>query len=72
MDEASCASTDPDLFFPELDSMWRLQAAKKVCEQCPVIRECLEYALRNRFFDGVWGGLSPNERKMLLRRVGQK
>lgn len=72
MERAACAETDPDLFFPELDSMWRLDAARKVCANCDVVEACLAYALKNRFEEGVWGGLSPNQRRLLMRKVRQK
>ena len=66
MSEAACAQTDPELWFPELDSLWRVAQAKKICEKCPVKVECLEYALVNKFKDGIWGGLSPTERHRLM------
>jgi len=46
--EASCRDSNPDLFFPigttglALD---QIDAAKEVCEACPVSRPCLEFAL---------------------------
>jgi WhiB family redox-sensing transcriptional regulator len=66
MDGAACATTDPELWFPELDSLWRVAQAKKICEKCPVKQECLNYALVNKFKDGIWGGLSPTERHRLM------
>ena len=44
----------------------RIEAAKQVCQQCPVINECLEHALRVREPYGVWGGRSEEERAVLL------
>ena len=40
--------------------------AKKVCAECRVRSECLEYALE-RDLCGVWGGLSERERRQLRR-----
>lgn len=37
-------------------------AAKAVCSACPVRRECLEYADLNNETEGIWGGLTPQER----------
>lgn len=69
-DDAACAGTDPDLFFPERGSISR--AARAVCRACPVKAECLEYALgftaREQFDFGVWGGTSSGQRKEILRR----
>jgi len=41
--------------------------AKRVCAECPVKLECLEYAVTNGIKDGVWGGLDEKERKELSR-----
>jgi WhiB family transcriptional regulator, redox-sensing transcriptional regulator len=40
--------------------------AKRVCAECRVKTECLEYALE-RDLCGVWGGLSERERRQLRR-----
>jgi WhiB family redox-sensing transcriptional regulator len=66
MSDAACATTDPELWFPELDSLWRVAQAKNICGKCPVKQECLDYALVNKFKDGIWGGLSPTERHRLM------
>lgn len=62
---AGCKGADPDLFFPERGES--TGAAKAVCRECPVRRDCLEYALANVEKFGIWGGLSERER----RRVRQ-
>jgi len=67
MSDAACATTDPELWFPELDSLWRVREAKNICEKCPVKKECLEYALVNGFKEGIWGGLSPTERNRVSK-----
>jgi WhiB family transcriptional regulator, redox-sensing transcriptional regulator len=67
MDEALCAETDPEAFFPERGGSTR--EAKRVCNGCPVRAECLEYALTNDERFGVWGGLSERERRRLRRRA---
>lgn len=64
MASASCASTDPDLFFPDAGGGDFVQA-KKVCAACPVKLQCLEYALNEREVYGIWGGLGKNERRAL-------
>ena len=38
-------------------------AAKAVCRRCPVQIECLTDALAQGDRFGVWGGLSPRERR---------
>jgi WhiB family redox-sensing transcriptional regulator len=42
-------------------------AAKRVCQGCAVRTDCLEYSLRVRETLGVWGGLTPAERRELER-----
>lgn len=66
-ERALCAQTDPEAFFPEKGGSTR--EAKKVCTQCEVRAECLEYALENDERFGIWGGLSERERRKLKRRV---
>ena len=66
-ERALCAETDPEAFFPEKGGSTR--EAKKICVQCPVRAECLEYALANDERFGIWGGLSERERRRLRRRA---
>ena len=60
-DQALCAQTDPEAFFPEKGGSTR--EAKRVCRGCEVRAECLEYALENDERFGIWGGLSERERR---------
>ena len=58
---------NPDLWFPEdiADPTVRHQAtvvAKGLCYDCPIKKQCFEYALRTRQKHGIWGGTSPDER----------
>lgn len=48
MSKAACREYDPKLFFKEEGSRnepWLWGTAMRVCEGCPVRRQCLEYAL---------------------------
>jgi Transcription factor WhiB. len=63
---AACRDRSPTQFFPS-DGVG-VEVAKKTCVQCPVRRECLEYALHHRIDHGVWGGCSERERRRILRR----
>ncbi|MFF5451838.1 WhiB family transcriptional regulator [Streptomyces sp. NPDC012950] len=63
-ERAACARVEPDLFFPERsDSVTR--ETRRVCWDCPVRAECLAHALANDETDGLWGGLTPRERRQL-------
>lgn len=64
-EHALCAFVDPEVFFPEKGGSSR--EAKRICAECSVQRECLEYALENDERFGIWGGLSERERRRLRR-----
>nr|WP_055122142.1 WhiB family transcriptional regulator [Corynebacterium oculi] len=66
-DQALCAQTDPEAFFPEKGGSTR--EAKRICRACGVRDECLEYALENDERFGIWGGLSDRERRRLRREI---
>lgn len=66
-EQALCAQTDPEAFFPEKGGSTR--EAKRVCGTCEVRSECLEYALSNDERFGIWGGLSERERRKLKKRA---
>jgi WhiB family redox-sensing transcriptional regulator len=70
-DAGACASVDPAIFYPEYgDSSTRgfTAKAKKVCAACPVVTQCLQYALENDEPHGVWGGTTPYERQRMKGR----
>ena len=69
-DQAACATRETALFFPvgHTQKARRLErSAKAVCAVCPVRSECLEFALLTLQNDGVWGGLSEDERRAVRR-----
>lgn len=68
VDQASCAQSDPDAWYPEKGRKDSVTIAKKVCKNCPIRERCLEIALENDERYGVWGGLSERERRRLKRR----
>jgi WhiB family redox-sensing transcriptional regulator len=61
---AACRSADPDLFFPISvgDGAGQVEKAKALCGACAVRRQCLQYAISGDEADGVWGGLTGDER----------
>ncbi|MCL4312775.1 MAG: WhiB family transcriptional regulator [Actinobacteria bacterium] len=56
----------PSTFFPS-DGVG-VEIARRICADCPVRSQCLEYALIYRIDHGVWGGTSERERRRILRR----
>ncbi|WP_298088495.1 WhiB family transcriptional regulator [uncultured Corynebacterium sp.] len=67
-EQALCAQTDPEAFFPEKGGSTR--EAKRICRACDVRDECLEFALEHDERFGIWGGLSERERRRLKRQIG--
>lgn len=68
-EQALCAQTDPEAFFPEKGGSTR--EAKRICQACGVRDECLEYALAHDERFGIWGGLSERERRKLKKEMGR-
>lgn len=50
-----------NLFFSELPS--KIEKAKELCAKCPMTQECLALGMEMEF--GIFGGLTPEERKAL-------
>ena len=44
--------------------------ARSICEDCPVLMECRNYALAYLGLAGIWGGLDHQERKALQGKLG--
>lgn len=65
-ERGSCSRTDPEAFYPEGKGASTADA-KRVCNRCPVIAECLQWALDTDEVHGVWGGLSQRQRTKLRR-----
>jgi WhiB family redox-sensing transcriptional regulator len=63
---ARCREAAPGAFFPS-DGVG-VERARRVCADCGVRAECLEYALEFRIDHGVWGGCSERERRRILRQ----
>jgi len=71
--DAHCRTEDPDLFFPtagEGTPAGRVQyaQARAVCAMCPVRRDCLDYAIELGLDNGMFGGMTPNERRKIQRQ----
>ena len=68
---AACRDEDPELHFPTGTSgpaLLQIAEAKTGCRRCPVVSDCLAWALDNGVDFGVWGGMSEDERRALKRR----
>jgi hypothetical protein len=67
-EDGLCRQVDPDGLFVKGAAQTE---AKKICSGCPVISECLDYALDNDIQHGVWGGMTEYERRK-LKKNGQR
>lgn len=69
MGDAACRGRDD----VDWDSNVVSFEAKVICDSCPVLRECLTYALdrEDRCDVGVWGATGPYERSKLRRLRGR-
>lgn len=68
---SACLDEDPDLFFPDGTTgaaLNQMELARRVCLRCPVRLECLQMALATGIGDGVWGAMTPEERRSFRRR----
>ena len=61
-EEAICVDAEPGLFDGE--SLRDVLEAKRICSNCPIQSMCLDWATQTQEA-GVWGGLTPEERKNL-------
>lgn len=70
--QAACRDRNAELFFHSdhergPSRAMRTAKAKAVCEICPVVAVCLQYALTQPEPYGIWGGLDEHEREALIR-----
>lgn len=65
--DAQCRTADPGLFNPDTETGKRLARAQVYCAVCPVVAECLTWAVR-RGESGYWGGTSTAQRDRMRRR----
>jgi len=71
---SACLDENPELFFPigNADTAFhQIDKAKVICRRCEVADTCLRWAMESRQDDGVWGGLSADERRALERRIAR-
>jgi WhiB family redox-sensing transcriptional regulator len=72
-DDAACMPPEvmQEWFFPEssVDSARAIRIARGICARCPVRRQCLEVALSESKWEGVWAGTTAKQRRR-VRRLG--
>lgn len=72
----ACRTEDPELFFPNgyesAANLLQIEQAKAICQRCPALDACLAYALDNHVPDGIFGGLTEQERASIRRRAQRR
>lgn len=73
MDHGACKGKNQAIFFPQRQRGERAartttvdEIAKDICSSCPVIDECLNWALTRPEMTGTWGGMTDIERRVIL------
>ena len=59
---------DIDFFSEDIGA---IRKSISICNRCPVIAECLHYAITKEEVFGVWGGISQRNRRPLHRKYKQ-
>lgn len=76
-DQALCKGLGPTKFFaPEQERQpynpeTYYDEARSYCERCPVIEDCVQFAIGHYIAHGLWGGASPRQRRLISRGLLQ-
>jgi WhiB family redox-sensing transcriptional regulator len=66
---------DPEIFFPswpKSPAARQNRMARRTCRSCPVLSDCLEWAVSTGQGSGIWGGLSETQRcKLVVPSAGR-
>lgn len=74
-EQSACLGADPEWWFPHNSEGTKKSSghtantrkAKKICMECPVRIDCLEYAMSTGQYWGIWGGFDFDERTQLRK-----
>lgn len=63
----------PEIYFPEDNVAWserrkEVLVTKMICKRCPIVEQCLSYALAAKEPWGIWAGTTPEERNQTGNR----
>ena len=71
--KANCRQLPTDWWYPAKpitpEAAANLDKARALCDTCEVKAECLEAGMTEEY--GIWGGLSPKQRKRLRKEQQQ-
>ena len=60
---AACAGWPIDLFYGDESDVVMTSQAQRLCERCPVRADCLNDAMTHNDPYGIWGGMTPEQRR---------
>lgn len=66
---AACRSTPKEDDFFDTREVYLRTLSRRYCHSCPVRTQCLYVALVNDDIYGLWGALTPKQRKYYLRQI---
>lgn len=76
--DAACRGLNTEMFFPPADenesrrpspaAIAAALPAKRICFACPVVSDCLNWAIESGQRSGIFGGLTAYERRQLRQR----
>ncbi len=70
--ESAACKKKTDLFFPTRGSPEQLNAARAICNVCPVFDECKEWALEQpNTVSGFYAGMANRERMRIRKAQGK-
>lgn len=69
MEHAACVDAPLDVFFPTSPTVVTGEASR-LCRQCPYRTACLDFAIDNGIWEGIWGGLPEMGRRDVARKRG--
>jgi WhiB family redox-sensing transcriptional regulator len=70
--KALCRSKSQEFWYPPEDTPMEnfyYDVAREVCRRCPVWDVCLDLSLSEKY--GMWGGLTPKERRAKKNKSGR-
>ena len=67
-EQANCVGRD-DLFIKDNATQAQIAEAKKLCESCPILKQCAAWGLAHEEY-GIWGKMTARERADQRRAIG--
>jgi WhiB family transcriptional regulator, redox-sensing transcriptional regulator len=69
--QGACKGIDTEVFYPIKDTFTREEEnmIERMCIDCPIMMACLEWGIAHETY-GVWGGTTPNKRKIIRNNLG--